>query len=424
MTAKPVVGMVGLGKLGLPLAVSIASRGFKVLGYDVNPNLMKKRQYEWKELGPTLKDDFQSYFDNADLTFLSLRDLLEQADIVFVVVQTPHGPEYEGVTRLPHTRADFDYTYLKEAVKNIAELRKDRQTIVVSSTVLPGTTRRELIPLVPDLCYNPSFPAMGTCCSDFLHPEFILLGGDDCGKVGKVTSFYRDLLGDGNECELARTPIMTVSIESAELAKVTYNTFVTAKLTIINNMMEIAHKIPGCNCDEVSDILQLANRRICSPAYMRCGMADGGHCHPRDNIALSYLAEKLQLSCDLFDSMMHHREWQTEWLAHLFITYGKDKKKLILGKSYKPESNICGGSAAILLANLLKEKKVEFEHYDPYVDESPFIFKSDQPLAVFIATRHKIFQDCVFPANSIILDPFRYLSPQEGVKIVPIGIGR
>lgn len=421
--SKQVIGLVGLGKLGLPIAVSIASRGYKVVGYDVNHHFMKKRPYEHKELGPTLQDDFQEYFDKADLTFLPLREMLQEADIVFVAVQTPHGPQYEGTTRLPYSRADFDYTWLKEACAQVAKYRRLNQTISVISTVLPGTMRREILPHIPDAGYTPAFPAMGTVMNDFLNPEFVLLGADDNITASRLTSFYKEFYNEGDGCSIGSLPICRTSIESAELSKVAYNTYITMKLTAICTFQEIAHKIPGCNIDEVSDVLSKATRRVCSAAYMKGGVQDSGPCHPRDSIAMSWLAERLKLSCDIFDNLMHAREWQTDWLANLIIVHGAGMKKVILGKAYKPESAITTGSCALLLANILKEKHVAFEHYDPIVDEVPAsVFKG--PACFFIGAKHKEFTTYLFPKGSVVIDPFRYIPDQAGVRIVKIGVGR
>lgn len=419
---KSVIGVVGLGKIGMTFAVSIASRGFKVLGYDINPNLMRKQKWPWPEKGPDLKDDFQDYFDGADLAFLPLNEVVSQADIIFIAVQTPHGPELEGVTRLPQRREDFNYTWLKEACANVMGLRKPEQVIVVISTVLPGTMRREILPMIPDLVYNPVFPSLTTCCNDFLYPDFVLMGSDITARMVTLRDFYDELLG-GHLC-----PIAELSIESAELAKVSLNTWVTAKVTLANQIMEVAHKIPNCNCDDVIDVLSLSHKKVLSSSFMRGGMGFSGPCFPRDCIAMSWLADKLNLSCNLFDSLSHSREWQTEWLAYLFMSHSKDLPKVILGKSYKPDAGLTPGSCAVLLANILKEKGVEFEHYDPYVDDDPssppFETRFTGPKAFFVATKHKKFAEYHYPEGSTIVDPFRYIQQRSGIVYVPVGVGK
>jgi nucleotide sugar dehydrogenase len=571
---KPIIGFLGVGKLGLPLAVSIAMKGHKVLAYDVNPGLMKKQIWPHRETGPDGTGDFQPYLDSADITFCPLKEVVQGSDIIFLCVQTPHGAEYEGITRLPFSRADFDYKYLREVAQQVSEYVTPQQAVSVISTVLPGTMRREVLPFLPEAVYNPAFPAMGTVMRDFLEPEFILLGGTPGPSVTKLKDFYFHLLN--RFCTV-------ISIESAELSKCAYNTFVSMKVTVTNMLAEVAHKIPGCNIDEVSRVLTSATRRVCSPAYMQGGMGDGGaclakgtlvrvrdgwkvieqiqpgewvlglnektnepawncvekaickgkqqvlrvkfddtevkatpdhkffvslgaaphnwmkledtitrknvggqyveghrflgirllderpfliescsmkndvtaevwdlynacphhnfyangilvsNCHPRDNIAMSWLAEKLKLSSNLFDKVMEAREWQTEWLADLFCTHGKDMPKYLLGKAYKADSAIVAGSASVLLANILYERQIDFAHWDPYIDiddedevgefpvKNPF---AEEKACFFIGTQHSIFREYKYAPGSVILDPFRYIPEQPGVKIIPIGVGR
>src|SRR5574340_73608 len=99
-TDKPIIGFVGLGRLGTPLAVSIACQGYTVYGYDVNPAVMKKQPWPHREAGPDGDlggEGFQPYFDKADLRYASLREVVDQADILFIAVQTPHHARYEGI---------------------------------------------------------------------------------------------------------------------------------------------------------------------------------------------------------------------------------------------------------------------------------------------------------------------------------------
>jgi UDPglucose 6-dehydrogenase len=276
---------------------------------------------------------------------------------VLVAVQTPHQPQYEGVTRLPDSRADFDYTHLRAAVQRVAAAR----LVVVVSTVLPGTCERVLGDLVPKdrLLYNPSFIAMGTTIPDFRNPEFVLVGTD-----GVHPGPLRDMYAAVHNAE-----IFVTTIRTAELTKVAYNTFIGLKIVFANAMMELCEKT-GADIDDLVDALSLAKRRIISPAYMRGGMGDGGGCHPRDNIALSWLAREVGLSYDLFEALMVARERQTEWIADLATAAveATGGELTVLGKAYKPETNLTVGSPATLLANILQERGVRAAHHDPHTD--------------------------------------------------------
>ncbi len=184
--------------------------------------------------------------------------------------------------------------------------------------------------------------------------------------------------------------------------------------------MEMCHKLPNTNVDDVTNALMLGNKRLISGAYLRGGMGDGGGCHPRDNIALSWLARKLNISNDFFDQIMMQREKQTDWLVELIVQNQiKNKKTYILGKSFKPETNIMTGSPSILLDNLLKEKGIEAIKYDPYVDQNKPVFEQG---VYFIGTKHEIFEKFKFPKGSVIIDPFRMINQElEQVKVIRIG---
>ena len=407
------IGFVGLGKLGLPVALAVESKGHDVVGFDISEkvkDIIEAKKLPYKEIWA------QDYLDKSNIKFLDLKNVVRHSEIIFVPIQTPHDPLYEGVTRIPKERVDFDYSYLISGMKKLSEEIENQgkdKVVIIISTVLPGTIRQKIKPLLGNhtkICYNPFFIAMGTTMKDFLYPEFILFGVDDLNAADKAEKFYRTI----NNATFFKT-----SIENAELIKVSYNTFISTKIAFINTIMEMCYKLPNTNIDDVTNGLLLGSKRLISGAYLRGGMGDGGGCHPRDNIALSWLARKLDISNDFFDQIMQQREKQTDWLANLIIENQlKDKKTYILGKSFKPETNITTGSPSILLNNILREKGVNAISYDPYVDTKKPVFDKG---VYFIGTKHEIFEHFEFPNGSIVIDPFRMINKKDGLKVIRIG---
>jgi len=329
-------------------------------------------------------------------------------------VQTPHEPRYEGVTRLPSERMDFDYRYLVRAIEDISAAVKHETVVAIISTVLPGTVRRHIRPAASPLlrlCYNPFFTAMGTTMRDFLQPEFVLLGVDDPETATKMTTLYTTLTD---------APVYQMSIDSAELTKVAYNTFIGMKIVFANTLMEICHKSPGANVDDVTGALKKAGRRLLGPLYLDGGMGDGGGCHPRDSIAMSWLARELPLSHDIFENLMTARERQTEWLAELMCAY--DLPKAILGYSFKPVINLTVGSPALLLKAILEERGFRVFLYDPLVEGTERNLSKLAPHVFLIGARHREFRALTFPKGSVVIDPWRYLAAQNGVTFIPVGI--
>ena len=415
------IGFIGLGKLGLPVALAIESKGHQVIGTDINDITL--RNIRFKTLN-YMEKGAEELLAKSKIQIKSLEKIVEESDIIFVPIQTPHDKKYEGVTRLPEETSDFNYDYLVKGIKDLNEEIEQQgkdKTVIIISTVLPGTISRLIKPILGShlkLCYNPYFIAMGTTIDDFLNAEINLFGVDDKNAAQTAEQFYKTV---------NKAPFFKTTIENAELIKVAYNTFISTKISMINTLMETCHYLPNTNVDDITEALSLCTTRLISKKYLYGGMGDGGGCHPRDNIALSHLARKLKLSYNWYDNIMKQRESQTEWLADLIIENKGDRQINILGKTFKPETNIITGSPSILLKNILEEKGETVRMWDPYIDSSDIMKVKDEyewdkiPQLFFIGTQHKTFTEFYFMPDSVVIDPFRYLIVHDNVKYIPIG---
>ena len=319
------IGFIGLGKLGMPCAEAVADKGFDVTGYDVVDKTSTKI---------AIKNSLQS--------------VVEDRDIVFVATPTPHEDGYDGRTPTSHLPVkDFDYTAVKEVLSKCNKYMKSNQTLVLISTVLPGTTRREFAPLVTNtkLLYNPYLIAMGTVADDMINPEMIMIGTKKgiyktAHKAQQLEAFYNQVCDNMPRVEIG-------TWEEVESMKIFYNTFLSNKLAMVNMIQDVAHKTGNMDVDVVTEALAKSTMRITSPAYMKAGMGDGGACHPRDNIALRWLAKELDLGYDMFESIMTAREKQAENMAKAILAYGKNI--FFTSDSYKPGVNMPDGSSSLLL---------------------------------------------------------------------------
>ena len=347
------IGFIGLCKLGMPCAEVIAKKGHSVLGYDV-----AKVDSDYVIVEETIKE------------------VAEAADIVFVAVPTPHDPNYDGKAPTAHLQPkDFQYDIVIDCLKEANKYMNKNQMLVLISTVLPGTVRREFVPLVTNtrFVYNPYLIAMGTVAWDMVNPEMVMIGtedGTETGDAKELRDFYdtcmennpRYVIGTWDECECI---------------KIFYNTFISTKIGLVNMIQDVAEKQGNINVDIVTKALAESTQRIMGPSYMKAGMGDGGSCHPRDNIALRYMAKKLDLGYDIFDAVMNAREVQAQNIATKLCEIAKEKELPILinGIAYKPGVPYIDGSYALLVANYCHEYGFNPMQVDPLVygaDPGPF----------------------------------------------------
>jgi len=431
-------GFVGLGKLGLPVSVAMTLYGkHEIFGYDLD--VLKRSRYRQGIAGvcePDIDNQLKSALRSGLHIVHNIAEATEESDIVFVAVQTPSLPDNS-----------FDTSYLVSAIADIGSsiINIERKIVVsVISTVLPMTMRQEVAPVLEEssgkkigkevgLCYNPSFIAMGTTVQDLIYPEFLLIGESDTESGRVVEDFYKQIFSSTDRiAHLAASglydmpspevPICHMTWENAEIVKMAYNTYIGAKIVIANTLMELCHKIPYADVDVVSKTLSLATRRIVGSKYMRGGMGDGGACHPRDNLALSWLAQKLGLSADPFNFVMNARTAQTEWLADLL-----QETKLpivIMGERFKPNTDLTDYSASLLLADILRQRGEEPSVYDPIT--KPVEFKIiTTPSAFLIALDEPWVKEYSYPAGSVVVDPWRCLDAEtlakKNVTYIPIG---
>jgi UDPglucose 6-dehydrogenase len=189
--------------------------------------------------------------------------------------------------------------------------------------------------------------------------------------------------------------------------------------------MEICHKIPGANIDDVTGALKNATKRLVSGSYMNGGLGDGGGCHPRDNIAMSWLSREINLSYNWFEHLMISREKQAEFFVSLIEKeYEKGDLVIILGYEFKPETNLIVGSHALLVVAILNEMNIdtyEVRRQQVSMMEQLIYEREGGKAIIFIGCKHEEFGELTFPSGSVVIDPFRYIPDQPGVRVIRIG---
>jgi UDPglucose 6-dehydrogenase len=386
------IGFIGIGKLGLPCAEEIAKKGHDVSGYDV----------EYKN------SNFINVVD-------SIKKCVEGMDIVFISVPTPHDPAYDGRAPTAHLAPkDFDYSIVKDCLSEANKYMNKDQLLVLISTVLPGTTRREFIDLVPNtrFVYNPYLIAMGSVAWDMVNPEMVMIGtedGSETGDANQLVNFYKTIMENNPRYVIG-------TWDECECIKIFYNTFISTKIGLVNMIQDVAVRQGNINVDVVTDALEKSTMRIMGPQYMKAGMGDGGACHPRDNIALRYLAEELDLGYDLFDAIMTAREIQAKNLAKELVKHAEKNRMSIFihGKAYKPGVEYCDGSYSLLIGHYCEE----LGHRPTYIDPLTGDDVNGCYGVVLLAHNRKVTYEyrgfnelqglyCKIEKGSIVVDPWR-----------------
>jgi UDPglucose 6-dehydrogenase len=379
------VAMIGVGKLGQDCAEVMAEQ-YDVVGYDVESR------------------------NPAFPMMPSVQEAVTDRDIIFIAAPTPHDPMYGGETPTSHLpNKDFDYTIVMDILTEVNKYVNQNQLVVLISTVLPGTVRSQLYPCITNarFIYNPYLIAMGTTKHDMVNPEMLIIGTEDGSTTGdakELIDFYAPLMNNSPRVEVG-------TWDEAEAIKIFYNTFISTKVAIVNMIQDVAEKNGNMNVDVVTNALANSTYRITGPAYMTAGMGDGGACHPRDNIALRYMAEELDLGYDLFDAIMRAREVQAENMAKTLLKYGKNVT--IIGKAYKPGVHYTNGSSSMLVGYYVEQYGGVVNYYDEHTGDTDL--EEGWTEVYLIGYWDKYVENLTFSAENIatFIDPWRKLSTDK-----------
>jgi UDPglucose 6-dehydrogenase len=359
------LSIIGLGKLGAPLAAVMAHQGHTVVGVDVNAAFVDAIN----DGRPPVEEPRLAEFIQANRARLSATQDYEAAilatDVTFIMVPTPSGPDGKFLMRF----------VLAVAEKIGAALRKKSgwHVVVLSSTVMPGCTGGDLVPALEKhsgkkcgvnfgVCYNPEFIALGSVISDMLKPDMILIGESD-GRSGQI---LEDLYT--GVCE-SNPRINRMNFVNAELTKLSVNTFVTTKISYANMLAEVCETLPGADVDVVTEAIGCDTR--IGRKYLRGAMGYGGPCFPRDNVAFSALARTNGVPALLAEATDQVNKRQAPRLAELLRSkLSRGGVAGILGLSYKPSTGVIEESQGVRLAQTLLSDGVRVVVYDPAAMEN------------------------------------------------------
>jgi UDPglucose 6-dehydrogenase len=415
---KPIqkASVCGLGKLGACIAATLAQRGFDVLGIDIDPEKVRKIN---AGLPPVEEPLLAETITAGHARLRATQDYREAAatDVTFFIPPSPSLPD-----------GSFSNEFLLRAMQPVAaavrEQGKKGHLFVCSSTTTPGAVDQVLIPMLEretggvcgrdfGMCYNPEFIALGNVVNGLLEPDMVLIGESDPQSGAVLEQLYKKY--NRNSPRIAR-----MSIVSAELTKISVNSYVTMKISFTNQLRMIADQFPKADIHTILEAIG-SDSRI-GQKYLRAGLSYGGPCFPRDNRLLAYTARQMGLTAPLAEASDRVNQ---DTNATLFKTVQglvtKNDTVAVLGLSYKPDTYITEESAGLYLAQQLKrngyrvvvhdygarpENAPNLHEFDHLSDPAVLQQRADVKLAV-ICCPWPQYRSVKFAPNTKVLTPWK-----------------
>jgi len=345
------ISVFGLGKLGACIAATFASRGFQVVGIDVDPEKIRKVN---EGLAPVEEPLLAETIAAGHARLRAATDPKEavSTDASFFIPPSPSLPD-----------GSFSNEYLLRAMQSAAQAVRDADKkghlFVCNSTTTPGAMDSVLIPMLEKetgwvcgkdfgVCYNPEFIALGNVVNGLLEPDMVLIGESDARSGAALEELYRKY--NRNKANIAR-----MSVISAELTKISVNSYITMKISFTNQLRLIAEKLPKADIHAILDAIG-SDSRI-GRKYLRAGLSYGGPCFPRDNRLLAYAAQQLGVRAPLAEASDKVNEMTKEKLVETIDKLTKPNDTVaVLGMAYKPDTWLVEESAGLHLAQHLQRR--------------------------------------------------------------------
>jgi UDP-N-acetyl-D-glucosamine dehydrogenase len=358
-----IVGVIGLGYVGLPLAVEKAKAGYRTIGFDIQPHKVDMVNNGVNYIGDVVNEDLSQLVSEGVLSATSDFSFIKDVDFIAICVPTPLDKHQQP-----------NISYIESSAKEIAKYLKKGTIVVLESTTYPGTTEEVLKPILEEgsglkcgvdfyLGFSPERVDPGNLFYKTKNtPKVVGAIGDDATEV--IATMYREVL-EGN--------IHTVSSPAvAEMEKILENTYRNINIGLINELAILCNKM-GINIWEVIDA---AKTKPYGFQAFYPGPGLGGHCIPLDPYYLSWKAREYGFHTSMIESSMMINDRMPEYCAeragkilNRFKKAMNGSKILILGVAYKQDIDDYRESPAIRVINELEKEGADVTFYDPYISE-------------------------------------------------------
>ncbi len=404
---KEVISVIGLGVVGLTTAVGFALKGHKVIGIDIDPEKVKQIN---QRICPIYEVGLSQALQKVEIIATTDYTQVLKSDFSFLCGGTP-----------PKSDGSIDLFFIEAPAKQLAEAlrnKKGSHTIVIRSTIVPGTTEKVILPLMKDLngiglCVNPEFLREGTSIEDFLNPSRIVIGADNRISGDRLYALYKEF-----NCPVIRTDIRT-----AEMIKQASNAYLATRISFINEIGNICKKL-GIDVYTVAEGMGHDDR--IGGDYLNAGIGFGGFCLPKDLSALASRAREIGYSARILEEVMHLNNKQPLRLLELLkkhIPLLKGKTIGVLGLAFKPGTDDVRKSKAIEIIEALLKEGAKVTAYDPQAmpnfrkafpqaieySSAKAVLDAD---AILILTEWSEFNDLDY-RNKIVIDGRRVLKAKE-----------
>jgi UDPglucose 6-dehydrogenase len=366
------ISVFGLGKLGACIAATLAQRGFDVLGVDIDSEKVRRVNegqppVEEPLLAQTIEEG------KARLRATTNPTDAVQTDASFFIPPSPSLPDGSFSN-------EFLLRAMQQAARAIGAAGKKGHLFICNSTTTPGAMDSVLIPMLEKetgwkcgvdfgVCYNPEFIALGNVINGLLEPDLVLIGESDPESGAALEGLYKRY--NRNKPRLAR-----MSIASAELTKISVNSYITMKISFTNQLRMIADRMPKADIHAILEAIG-SDSRI-GGKYLRAGVSYGGPCFPRDNRLLAFAAKQVGLKAPLAEASDEVNErTKIDLLEKVKSLAEKDSTIAVLGLSYKPDTYITEESAGLYLAQKLHREGYQVLAHDYAANpaNSPSLFE-------------------------------------------------
>lgn len=408
------LSIFGMGKLGACMAATFAKRGFEVLGVDIDPEAVDKINAGEPPVDEPLLAETMKQGRRRIRATTDPREAIDSQASFFIV---PSPSMADG---------SFSNEFLMRAMQPVAqavrETRKKGHLFICSSTTTPGACRKVIIPMLEQqtggicgkqfsFCYNPEFIALGNVIRGLLEPDLVLIGESDQRAGALVEDLYKRY--NTNRPNIAR-----MSITSAELTKISVNSFITAKISFTNQLRVIAERYDDTDIHAILDAIG-SDSRI-GRKYLKAGLSYGGPCFPRDNRLVSYAARQVGLAAPLAEATDTVNELSKTQLANQALECTKVGDTVaILGLAYRPDTYIVEESAGLNIAQTIKRhgRRVLVHDYAANIQNSPSLLEFEflteatnlnkrKVKAVLICCPWPGYRKIALPKGAAVFDPW------------------